>query len=185
MPEKIQVKVPNSWIHFSKAGVSIIIMLLLIRLGFGVAWSTLLTILAYIAAGMLSRLPVRYGGSSVAGIELATTLTIITSIQYGPMAGSIVGAFSYGLPIMYTRESPSDVFVGTLGYIVIGLFAGGLYGMLGNLAMTALVIVILYDLIENLIYLTLGHTLIGCIKFSVIHIPAVYLITKYLGIILL
>ncbi|MFO7872088.1 MAG: hypothetical protein R6U26_00420 [Candidatus Undinarchaeales archaeon] len=133
-----------------------------------------------ILVGTLSRLPQKMSRFSI-GLELVTLSTIISAIMYGGLAGSFVGVSCFVLSGFYTKEAPQDVLIAIVAFAFLGWFSPLVYSYFGNIAVTGLVLTAVYDLGTNLIYVFFGHSILGCLKFSSVHIPSNYLILKYLG----
>jgi len=177
--------------QLTKEGIRTLIVLFFLTTFIGystlflsITFKTILLLGFFIILGAISRLPQRLAPVSF-GIELVSLVTIISAIVYGSWIGLFIGAVSILLSGYYTIERPQDVFIATIGFMLMGYFTPIMYSLTSSLGLTAILLTIGYDLITNVFYFFTGHSLMGCIRFSAMHIPSNYVILIYLGPILL
>lgn len=178
--KEIKPEFPREFLKYLLILIGFVILVFYTVLVVKVSVNALLTIIGFIALGAISRLPQRMSQFAF-GIELCTLVTISGAILYGPVVGVIIGILSTGISGFYTIEPPQDIIVMVIGFGLIGWFALPFYAYFGSLGITALVLTALYDLGTNSIYMLFGHSMLNCLRFSVMHIPSNYLILKYLG----
>lgn len=178
--EKIKAEIPKEPIQYLILISLLIVAVFYFAFFVKIAFSNLVKIGFFILIGLLSRIPQRLSHFSF-GIELVTIGAISSAILYGSLAGAFVGTACFLISGFYTREAPQDVLVAVVGFALLGWFAPAVYGYFESLALTGLVLTILYDLGTNLAYVFLGHSPLNSLKFSAMHIPSNYLILKYLG----
>ncbi len=180
MKEKVQIKIPKKMIIY--LGLLSLFMLGFFYLAFfaEINLYDIVKIGLFILIGSLSRLPQKMSRFSI-GIELVTLVTVISAILYGSGVGILVGVSCFVLSGFYTKEAPQDVLIALVGFAFLGWLAPLIYLYFGNIAVTGLVLTAGYDFATNLSYIFFGHSILGCLKFSAMHIPANYLILKYLG----
>jgi hypothetical protein len=136
-------------------------------------------LLGFILIGAVSRLPQRLAPVSI-GIELVSLVTIVSAILYGGLVGALVGVAASALSGFYTIERPQDIMAMSLGFAMMGIFAPWLYSNFG-LGTCALGLTIAYDLFTGIFYALSGHSWIGSLRFSAVHIPVNYFIIIWLA----
>ena|GEM_PF-1993878 len=136
----------------------------------------------FILVGAASRLPQRIAPVSM-GIELVSLVTIVAALRFGPATGAAVGALSMGISGVFTipPERPQDIMIAALGFVAMGFITPVAFSYFGAIGITAIAVTIMYDFATSLLYIFLGHSLFGCLRFSIIHVPSNYLILQYLG----
>ena len=141
-------------------------------------------ILFFILFGALSRFPQKLAPISI-GVEFVSLVTIVSAILYGSIVAVFVGSMAILISGFYTIERPQDIFIAVIGFILMALITPFFYTLTHSLGLTAIFLTLSYDLLTNIFYYFTGHSLIGCLRFTTVHVPSNYFILVYLGPILM
>jgi hypothetical protein len=176
------VKIPKELLFYIFAVVSVSLLGIYAIFALDVSFANLGIIGLLILIGACSRLPQKIAPVSI-GVELISLVTIVSALKFGPATGAAVGALSMGLSGAFTipPERPQDLMIATLGFVAMGFITPVVFAYLGSYGLTALTVTVMYDFATSLLYIFLGHSVFGCFRFSVIHIPSNYFIVQYLA----
>lgn len=176
------VEISKQTMYYIAAAASVSFIVIYALFAWEVDFAVLGLALTLILIGTISRLPQKIAPVSI-GIELVSLVTIVSAIRFGPAAGAAVGALSMGLSGAFTipPERPQDIMIAALGFVAMGFITPVVYSYLGSYGLTALAVTGMYDFATSMLYVFLGHSLFGCVRFSAIHLPSNYLILQYIG----
>lgn len=180
MKEEIKIDIQKKNLIYFSLILAIVIGIIYTIIFTEISMYNISLIFLFILFGAISRLPQRMSQFSL-GLELITLFTVVSAILYGRGVGAFLGIAGILLSGIYIKEAPQDMIIAAIGLAVLGWFAPSAYNYFGNIAITGLFLTVCYDFFTNVAYVFMGHSIVGCLKFSALHIPSNYLILKYFG----